>query len=111
MVWLMEWSRWPANCESNAFQITRFRVREHLHQWYSISEIIVPSNLKLTIVAVIGPKENCKLKNKFWNASKKSPNSAFADLQLSFTICSASYVKRTRIISIPRSKSASFGAR
>ena len=45
-----------------------------------ISEIIVPSSLR--IVAVIEPKEYCKLKNKFWNALKKSPTSAFVDLQL-----------------------------
>ena len=25
---------------------------------------------------VIGPKEYCKLENKFWNASKKNPTSA-----------------------------------
>ena len=36
----MEMPGWPANCESSAFQIARFRVREHLYQWYSISEII-----------------------------------------------------------------------
>ena len=40
---------------------------------YSTSEIIVSSSLKLLIVAVIGLKEYCKLKNKFWNASKKGP--------------------------------------
>ena len=34
----METPSWPANCESSAFQIVRFRVREHLHQWYSISD-------------------------------------------------------------------------
>ncbi|KAJ3650045.1 hypothetical protein Zmor_021756 [Zophobas morio] len=39
-------------------------------------------NLKLTIVAVIGQKEYCNLKNKFWNATKKSATSALADLQL-----------------------------
>ncbi|KAJ3651720.1 hypothetical protein Zmor_017740 [Zophobas morio] len=33
-------------------------------------------------VAVVAPKEYCKLKNKFWIASKKSPTSALADLQL-----------------------------
>ncbi|KAJ3666195.1 hypothetical protein Zmor_001648 [Zophobas morio] len=38
-------------------QIARFRVREHLRQWYSISEIMVPSSLKPTSVAVVGPKE------------------------------------------------------
>ena len=47
-----------------------YDVREHLHQWYSISEIVVPSSLKLTIVSVIGPTGYCKLNNKFWNASK-----------------------------------------
>ena len=50
--------------------------------WYSISEIMAPSSLKLTIVGVIGPKEYFKLINKFWNASKKSATSALADLQL-----------------------------
>ena len=55
---------------------------KHLHQWYSISEIIVPLSLKLTMVAVIGPKEYSKLKNKFWNASSKSSTSALVDLQL-----------------------------
>ncbi|KAJ3661960.1 hypothetical protein Zmor_006332 [Zophobas morio] len=39
-------------------------------------------NFKFTIVAVIGQKEYCKLKNKFWNATKKSPTSALADFQL-----------------------------
>ena len=51
-------------------------VREHLRQWYSISKIMVPSSFKLTIVAIV------PLKNKFWNASKKSPTSSLADLQL-----------------------------
>ncbi|KAJ3661406.1 hypothetical protein Zmor_005802 [Zophobas morio] len=37
-------------------------------------------NLELTIVDVIGQKEYCKLKNKFWNATKKSPTSALVDL-------------------------------
>mgnify|MGYP005984326485 FL=1 len=32
--------------------------------------------------SVIGPKEYCKLENKFCNALKKSPTSAVADLQL-----------------------------
>ena len=32
MVWLMETPCWPANCVSSAFQIVRFRVREHLVQ-------------------------------------------------------------------------------
>ena len=45
---------------------------------------MIPSALKLTIVAAIGPKEYCKLKNKFWNTSKKSSTSALADLQLKF---------------------------
>ena len=45
-------------------------------------EIMVHSSLKLTIVAVVEPKEYCKLKNKFWNTSKKSPTSALEDLQL-----------------------------
>ena len=31
----------------------RLRVDERLHQWYNISEMMVPSSLKLTIVAVI----------------------------------------------------------
>ncbi|KAJ3658814.1 hypothetical protein Zmor_010535 [Zophobas morio] len=58
------------------------RVREHLRRWYSISKIMVHSNFKLTIVALVGPKEYCRLKNKFWNASNKSPTSSLADLQL-----------------------------
>ncbi|KAJ3666613.1 hypothetical protein Zmor_002048 [Zophobas morio] len=84
---------WPTNCESSVFQIQ-----------------MVPSNLKLTIVAVIGPKEYCKLKKKFWNASKKSATSALADLELKLEFRSF-YIKRTRPIAIPRSRSASFGAR
>ncbi|KAJ3643785.1 hypothetical protein Zmor_026473 [Zophobas morio] len=48
----------------------------------SISEIMVPSSLKFTIVVVIRPKEYCKLKNKFWNASKNSPTSFLVDLRL-----------------------------
>ena len=60
---------WPVNYGSSAFQIARFRVQEHLHQCHSISEIMVPLSRKLTIVGVIEPKEYCKLKNKFWNAS------------------------------------------
>ncbi|KAJ3644110.1 hypothetical protein Zmor_026783 [Zophobas morio] len=76
MVWLIETPGWSPNYGSRAFQIERFRVREHLHQWYSISEIMVPLSVKLTIVVY------CKLKNKFRNASKKSPTSALADLQL-----------------------------
>ncbi|KAJ3665218.1 hypothetical protein Zmor_000724 [Zophobas morio] len=71
MVWLM-----------SAFQIARFRVRQHLHQWYSISKIKVPSSVKLTNVIRVRPKEYCKLKHKFWHGSKKSPTSALADLQL-----------------------------
>ncbi|KAJ3653551.1 hypothetical protein Zmor_012794 [Zophobas morio] len=43
-------------------------------------------NVKLTIVAVIGQKENCKLKNKFWNVTKKSPTSALVSTALS-TLC------------------------
>ena len=31
MVWLMETPGCPANCGSSAFQIPRFRVREHSH--------------------------------------------------------------------------------
>ncbi|KAJ3663048.1 hypothetical protein Zmor_007357 [Zophobas morio] len=31
-------------------------------------------------MAVIGSKECCKLKNKFWNASKKSPTSPLAEV-------------------------------
>ena len=50
----------------------RFRVPEHLHQWYSIFEIMASSSLKLRIMPVIGSKEYCKLKNKFWNASKNT---------------------------------------
>ena len=56
----------------------------HLHQWCSISDFMAPSNLKVTIVAMIGPKEYYKLNNKFWNASKKSPTPALAILQLKF---------------------------
>ncbi|KAJ3645609.1 hypothetical protein Zmor_023251 [Zophobas morio] len=78
----METPAWHANREQNAFHIARFRIRDHLHQWYSVSEIIVPSNLKLTIVAMLEQIEHCKLKNKFCNASKKSPTSALANLQL-----------------------------
>ncbi|KAJ3652380.1 hypothetical protein Zmor_018352 [Zophobas morio] len=59
-----------------------YGVREHLYQSYSIAEIMVPSSLIFTIVVVIGPKKYCKLKNKFWNASKKGPTSAPPDLQL-----------------------------
>ena len=70
MVRLMETPGWPVDCGSSAFQIAPFRVREYLHQWYSISEIMIPSSFKLTIVAVIGAKEYCKLKEKFWNASR-----------------------------------------
>ena len=77
---------------------SRFHVRGHLHQWNSVSEIMVPASLELTIVAAIELNKYCKLKNKFWNASRV------------FTICSASYIKRTRHISIPRSDSARFGA-
>ncbi|KAJ3655255.1 hypothetical protein Zmor_014391 [Zophobas morio] len=44
------------------------------HQWYSISEIMVPSTFN-------SPKEYCKLKNKFWNSAKKSPTSVLVDLQ------------------------------
>ncbi|KAJ3649783.1 hypothetical protein Zmor_021506 [Zophobas morio] len=55
-------------------------------QWYSISEIMVPLSLKPTSVAVVGPNSlfysYCRRKNTFWNASKKSPRSALADLQL-----------------------------
>ena len=43
---------------------------------------MVSSSLKLTIAAVIELEEYCKLKNKFWNPTKKSPTSAPADLQL-----------------------------
>ena len=42
----------------------------------------ITSSLKLMIVAVIGPKEYYKLKNKFWNPSRKSPTSPLADLQM-----------------------------
>ncbi|KAJ3661408.1 hypothetical protein Zmor_005809 [Zophobas morio] len=57
--------------------------REHLHHWYVVQHLDHGTfNLKLTIVALIGQKEYCKLKNKFWNATKKSPTSALADLQL-----------------------------
>ena len=38
----METPGWPANYRSSAFQIARFRVRKHLHQWYSVSEIFKP---------------------------------------------------------------------
>ncbi|KAJ3665316.1 hypothetical protein Zmor_000816 [Zophobas morio] len=50
MLRLMEMPGWPTNCGSSVFQIARFRVREHLHQWYSIFEIMVPSSLKLTVI-------------------------------------------------------------
>ena len=43
---------------------------------------MIPSSLKLTIVVVIGPKEYCKLKNKFLNSFKKSPTPPLADLEL-----------------------------
>ncbi|KAJ3659552.1 hypothetical protein Zmor_011236 [Zophobas morio] len=42
--------------------------------WYNISEIVVASSLKLTIVAVIGPKEYCKLKNKFLESFEEAPD-------------------------------------
>ena len=68
------------------------RVRKHLRQWYSISETMVPSSFKLMIVVVVGQKEYCKLKNKFWNASKKSPTSVLADLQLKLQFHRLQYI-------------------
>ena len=62
---------WPGNCGSSAFQI------------------------KLTIVAVIGPKEYCKLKNKFWKVSKKSRIRSWI---WSLTICNAAYIKNKAYI-------------
>ena len=85
---------WRANCRSNTFQIARFSVCEHLHQSYNISKIMIPSSLKLRIVAVIEPKEYCNLKNKFWNALKKSPRSALADLQLKLDCEPADFPRR-----------------
>ena len=83
----METPGCPTNGESSAFQIVLFHVREHLHQ-----------------------EEYCKLKNKFWNASKNSATSALADLQVKLELHSF-YIKRTRPTAVPRSRSSSFGSR
>ena len=105
----MESPTWPANCRSSAFQIARLRRREHLHQWYNISESMVPSNLKFTIMVVIGPKEYCKLKNKFWNASKKNPTSALTRRLAAEVRVSQFVVHRT--LKVQGLHHASFGPR
>ena len=90
---------WIERFPRRAIPCTRtFTVVQHLRDHGTFKPF------KLTIVAVIGPKECCKLKNKFWNESKKSRT-------CSFTVCSAVYIKRARLGSTPRSKNASFEAR
>ncbi|KAJ3639337.1 hypothetical protein Zmor_002700 [Zophobas morio] len=54
----------------------------HVRKLWQCLEKMTSSSLKFTIVALIAPKEYCKLKNKFWNASKKSPTSSLVGLQL-----------------------------
>ena len=66
-------------------------VCEHLRQWYSISKIMVPSSFKLTIVAIVGPKEYCTRRRRVPHHPSPTCSRSW-----SFTVCSASYIKRTR---------------
>ena len=52
---------------------------------------MIPSSLKFTIMAVVGAKKYCKLKNKFWKASK---NCILVTDKAEFT-CNAKFIHNT----------------
>ena len=91
MVWLMETSGWPPNCGSSAFQIARFRVREHLHLRGTFKRRTHAPGRDRT-QGILQDEE------QILERVEEKPDISTRRLaaEISFTVFSESYIKRTK---------------